>query len=100
MEEFLKNLRCPLLQSGVKVKSIYISFNESVVIPKDAKDFAKSILNQCEGFDGGGYPKELRSENIPLCTRILNLAGSIEAMLSTRPYRDALTLKEIKRVVE
>jgi len=50
-----------------------------------------------ERYDGGGYPEGLMGERIPLCARILNLADSIEAMLSDRPYRDALSLEEIKK---
>lgn len=46
-----------------------------------------------ERYDGGGYPRRLRSLSIPLGGRILAVADALVAMLSARAYRDALPLE-------
>ena len=40
-----------------------------------------------EGFNGGGYPRGLRGEEIPLSARIVAVADVWDALLTTRPYK-------------
>ena len=47
------------------------------------------VLNHHERWDGGGYPRGLRQEDIPLGARIFAVADTIDAITSDRPYRDA-----------
>jgi putative nucleotidyltransferase with HDIG domain len=42
-----------------------------------------------ERFDGSGYPRNLRGEEIPLGARIFAVADAFDAMTSDRPYRPA-----------
>jgi len=44
-----------------------------------------------ERFDGQGYPKGLRGEEIPLGARIFSVADAFDTMTTDRPYRKALT---------
>jgi len=54
-----------------------------------------------EKYDGTGYPRGLRSEQIPLGARIFAVADTLDAITSDRPYRAAQTIQaardEIKR---
>ena len=54
-----------------------------------------------ERWDGKGYPLKLRGEEIPLIARIIAVADTYDAMISTRPYRKGLAtsiaLEEISR---
>ena len=54
-----------------------------------------------ERWDGQGYPKGLKGEEIPISGRIIALADTYDAMTSTRSYRQALShetaIEEIKR---
>lgn len=43
-----------------------------------------------EKFEGGGYPTDLRGDNIPLFARLIALVDSFDAMVNARPYRKAL----------
>ncbi len=47
-----------------------------------------------EWWDGSGYPDGLRGQEIPLGARILAAAEAFDAMLSERPHRAALGLRE------
>ncbi len=44
-----------------------------------------------EKWDGTGYPRKLRGEEIPLAARMFALADVWDALLSDRPYRSAWT---------
>lgn len=49
-----------------------------------------------ERWDGKGYPRGLRGEEIPLGARIFPLADVFDAMTTTRPYRKALSVQEAR----
>ncbi len=51
---------------------------------------ADMILSHHERFDGSGYPKRLKGDQIPLSSRIFTLVDTLDAMTSDRPYRNAL----------
>jgi len=49
------------------------------------------VLHHHARFAGGGYPdKNLKNERIPIGSRIIAVADAYEAMVSSRPYRNAL----------
>lgn len=52
------------------------------------------VRSHHEWFDGGGYPRGLRGDEIPLGARIFAIADSFDAMTSDRPYRRALATEE------
>lgn len=49
------------------------------------------ILHHHERWDGQGYPYGLAREEIPLVARIVAVADSLDAMITSRTYRVALT---------
>ncbi len=55
------------------------------------------ILKHHESWDGRGYPLGLSGEDIPLPCRILAIADAYDAMISDRPYRNALSHEEAIR---
>ena len=60
------------------------------------------IRNHHENFDGTGYPDGLAGEQIPIGSRIIMIADTIDAMTTDRPYRKALTfqraLEELRKL--
>ena len=58
------------------------------------------VLHHHERWDGGGYPYGLGGNEIPLEARILAVADAYDAMISTRPYRDARSREEALAEVE
>ena len=49
------------------------------------------VLHHHERWDGNGYPGGLKQAEIPLGSRIIAVADSIDAMTFKRPYRDAMS---------
>jgi putative nucleotidyltransferase with HDIG domain len=62
---------------------------------------AEIVLTHQEHFDGRGYPRGLRGEQIPIGARIFAVADAFDAMISDRPYRKAMGMdaafEEIRR---
>ena len=52
---------------------------------------AEMVLAHQERYDGGGYPRGLAGEKIPIGARIFAIADTYDAMTSDRPYRKALS---------
>jgi putative nucleotidyltransferase with HDIG domain len=59
-----------------------------------------AIYQHHERFDGKGYPRGLVGEDITLAARILNVADTIDAMISERPYRGKISIQDVLRELE
>src|SRR5512142_3203821 len=64
-------------------------------------DAAEIVHAHQERFDGTGYPRGLKGDEIPLGARIFSIADTLDAITSDRPYRAAQSVQaaqeEIKR---
>jgi len=58
------------------------------------KHISKVVLSHHERWDGRGYPNGLAKTAIPLGSRIIAVADSIDAMTSNRPYREAMSFEK------
>lgn len=57
------------------------------------------VTHHHEKYNGSGYPKGLKGDNIPLIARIIAIADAYDAMRSDRPYRNGLTLNQTSKVI-
>lgn len=64
------------------------------------KHIAKYVLHHHERWDGDGYPKGLKGEEIPLISQILVVADAWDAMTSKRAYRNPLSEKKALEEIE
>ena len=55
------------------------------------EEAAEIVYSHQEFYDGNGYPRGLRGEEIPLGARIFAVADTLDAITSDRPYRKART---------
>ncbi len=58
------------------------------------------VYSHQEKWDGTGYPRGLRGEQIPLGARIFSVADTLDAITSDRPYRSAQTLQAAKEEIK
>jgi putative nucleotidyltransferase with HDIG domain len=72
---------------GVEVLEQLSSFSKEVIA---------SVRGHHERVDGRGYPDGLKGNQIPLAARIIKVCDAIDAMLSDRSYRRALTLEQVR----
>jgi len=74
---------------------------EIVAKVRSLRRAAEIVRSHHERPDGQGYPFGLRSDDVPLGARILNVTDAFDAMTSDRPYRRALSveaaIQELKR---
>lgn len=67
---------------------------------KLVKEVGNIILFHHERFDGTGYPKQLKSNNIPVEARIFALADALDAITSHRPYRKERDFQVAQREIQ
>jgi putative nucleotidyltransferase with HDIG domain len=61
---------------------------------------AEIVYSHQERYDGTGYPRGLKGEEIPLGARIFSIADTLDAMTSDRPYRAAQTVQAARKEIE
>jgi HD-GYP domain-containing protein (c-di-GMP phosphodiesterase class II) len=66
---------------------------------KQFEHLRPGVRSHHERIDGRGYPDGLAGEEIPLLARILAVADSCDAMMSSRPYRGALPTWQIDQIM-
>jgi putative nucleotidyltransferase with HDIG domain len=64
------------------------------------REAAEIVLSHQEYFDGTGYPRGLSGEEIPLGARIFAVADALDAMISDRVYRKALSIKHAQEEIQ
>lgn len=53
-----------------------------------------------EKFDGSGYPRGLKGEDIPLFGRIVAVADVFDALTSERPYKKAWSVEDASKLLK
>lgn len=77
--------------------------------PQFAKEYLEKIkylhpamnIPYChhEKWDGSGYPRNLKGEDIPFAARIFAVVDVWDALTSERPYRDPVEPDEVRRII-
>ncbi|MCD2515008.1 two-component system response regulator [Massilia sp. G4R7] len=79
-----------IMQSHVTIGAEIIGEHEGGML-----DLARQIaLTHHEKYDGSGYPRGLRGDEIPMVGRIVAIADVFDALTSKRPYKKAWTEEE------
>jgi putative two-component system response regulator len=60
---------------------------------------ASVAMNHHEQFNGGGYPRGLRGEDIPHEGRIVKIADQYDALRSERAYKQGMSHRDTYRVI-
>lgn len=73
-----------------------IKSEELVAKVSQLRDVVGAVRHHHENWDGTGYPDGLAGDRIPLASRIIMFADTIDAMTSDRPYRKALDADAVR----
>jgi HD-GYP domain-containing protein (c-di-GMP phosphodiesterase class II) len=69
---------------------------ELVGLLSSLRDVVPAVRHHHENWDGTGYPDGIKADSIPLASRIIMFADTLDAMTTDRPYRKALGVEEAK----
>lgn len=92
----------PLTEEEWKIMRTHVDKGAKILEPlTDFREVAEIIRCHHERFDGSGYPRGLRGEQIPLEARIICVVDTFHAMVSTRCYSKGRSveaaLEELRR---
>lgn len=73
----------------------------SNITDEEYLDFASNLATyHHERWDGSGYPKGLKGEEIPLEARIMSIADVFDALISKRCYKEAIPIDEAIEIIK
>ena len=88
----------PLSDHEFEVVKHQLSVAEHLIVDiPNAREVRNLVLLHHERWDGSGYPRGLRGEEIPYLARLLAVADAFAAMTLDRPYRCGMAVKEALR---
>jgi HD-GYP domain-containing protein (c-di-GMP phosphodiesterase class II) len=93
-EIFLSNGRITkqVLKGEVDLESVLELFErEDSAVSKCIRETA---FTHHERYNGSGYPRKLKGDQVPITGYILGIADSFDAMTSKRPYRGSMGFKK------
>jgi putative nucleotidyltransferase with HDIG domain len=64
------------------------------------QEAAEIVFTHQERYDGSGYPRRLKGDEIPLGARIFAIADTLDAITSDRPYRHAQDLQAARTEIQ
>jgi len=67
---------------------------------KELEDAVLGVKYHHEKYDGSGYPEGLKGDKIPLIASIISVADTFDAIITNRPYHQALSKKEAVEEIE
>jgi putative two-component system response regulator len=89
--EAVLNSTCALDDTGLKIIKNHPQWGAEVVrLAGMPQEIINIVLCHHEKYDGTGYPRQLRGDNIPLEARIVAIADTYDAVTSDRPYREKM----------
>ncbi len=63
------------------------------------KEASEIVYSHQEHFDGSGYPRQLKGDDIPLGSRIFSVADTLDAITSDRPYRKGTSFLNARKEI-
>jgi HD-GYP domain-containing protein (c-di-GMP phosphodiesterase class II) len=95
----LKNGKLTAEEFAVMKEHCYLGYKLVQKIPV-LKEAAEIVYSHQEYYDGNGYPRQLKGENIPLGARIFSVADTLDAITSDRVYRKARSLTAARAEIQ
>jgi len=91
----------PLTEAESTLMKLHPQFGYDMLAPLDFLRPALDIVyGHHENWDGTGYPRGLKGENIPLITRIVSVCNIWDNLVADKPYQKGLGKKEALNRIE
>jgi putative two-component system response regulator len=94
-EEF-EIMKCHTTEGGKLIKETLSDIDNNIML--------ETAINMAtyhhEKWLGGGYPCNLKGEDIPLCARVMAIADVFDALVSKRCYKESFTYDESFKIIE
>ena len=86
----------------------HVTFGEKIIDKIKSMTTERTFLEQAkilisthhEKWDGSGYPRGLKGENIPLQGRLMAIADVYDALVSKRSYKNPYSHKEAVKIIQ
>ena len=91
----LSDVEFSLMKTHAEIGAEILSGSSSKVIQMSER------IARChhERWDGGGYPKGLQGNEIPIEARVMNIADQYDALRSSRPYKPSFTHEQVFDII-
>lgn len=63
------------------------------------EEIAEILRHHHERWNGSGYPRGLKGDEIPFASRVIAVADTFDAIVTDRPYRSAMTPLEAREII-
>lgn len=100
--ENILNKRGALSEEEYEIMKSHVEASIGIIRHLPSLDYViPAVISHHERYDGQGYPRGIKGEDIPLMGRILCIADSFDAMTSSRSYKEPYSIEysisELKR---
>ncbi|MBQ2425944.1 MAG: HD domain-containing protein, partial [Lachnospiraceae bacterium] len=91
----------PLTDDEFEIMKSHVENSIAMIRHLPSLDYVVPIaIAHHERYDGAGYPRGLSGKNIPIGGRCLAIADAFDAMVSKRPYKEAISIQEALEEIE
>ncbi|MBF0264643.1 MAG: HD domain-containing protein [Gammaproteobacteria bacterium] len=88
-------------ENEFEIMKTHVSQGEDIVKGLGWLNGANEIVSaHHEKFNGRGYPRGLKGEQIPLAARIFAIADVFDALSSKRPYKEPMPFEQVMEILE
>ena len=98
IEERILNKPGKLTKEEYEIMKTHVELSIGIIRHLPSLDYViPAVIGHHERYDGKGYPRRMKGEEVPLMARILCVADSFDAMVSRRSYKPKM---EVDRALE
>lgn len=88
-------------EAEMEIMRTHVAQGEEVVTGMGWLDGANAVVaGHHEKWNGSGYPRQLKAEQIPFAARIFAVADVFDALCSKRPYKEPMGFEAVMTILE